>query len=65
MNVVVMQDSELVSLLVDSVSDIIFVRDQDFSPIPPTLDPTMGAYIRGAYRQTDHLVVELDVGRLL
>ena len=65
MNVVVLYQKELICLLVDSISDIIFVEDEDFSPPPPTLDLSLQTFIRGAYKLEGELVVELDIDRVL
>ncbi len=65
MNVVVLHDRELICLLVDSISDIIFVREEDFSPVPPTLDAVMQGFISGAYKLEKELVVELDIHKVL
>ena len=65
MNVVVLHERELVCLLVDSISDIIFVEDEDFAPPPPTLQPALQRFIIGAYKLERELVVELNVERIL
>ena len=65
MNVVVLHDRELICLLVDSISDIIFVQDEDFSPAPSTMDATVQKFISGAYKLKNELVVELDIERVL
>ena len=65
MNVVVLHDKELICLLVDSISDIIFVNDNDFSPAPPTLNASLQTFIVGAYKLEGELVVELDINKVL
>ena len=65
MNVVVLHDKELICLLVDSISDIIFVDDEDFSPAPSTLDAALQSFINGAYKLEKELCVELDIQRVL
>tara|TARA_Y100000589_G_C26798361_1_gene484689 strand:+ start:136 stop:345 length:210 start_codon:yes stop_codon:yes gene_type:complete len=65
MNVVVLHDRELICLLVDSISDIIFVQEEDFSPAPSTMDATLQKFISGAYKLKDELVVELNIEKVL
>ena len=65
MNVVVLHDRELICLLVDSISDIIFVAQEDFSPAPSTLDTSLQEFISGAYKLESELVVELNIEKLL
>ena len=65
MNVVVLHDKELVCLLVDSISDIIFVDEEDFCLPPATLDQEMQSFIIGAYKLDKELVVELDLEEII
>ena len=65
MNVVVLHDRELICLLVDSISDIIFVEEEDFSSAPSTMDGSLQEFITGAYKLENELVVELNIERLL
>jgi purine-binding chemotaxis protein CheW len=65
MNVVVLHDKELVCLLVDSISDIIFVDEEDFCPPPSTLDHELQTFIAGAYKLEKELVVEIDLEQIL
>ena len=65
MNVVVLHDRELICLLVDTISDIIFVEEESFSPTPPTLDVRVQNLIYGAYKLENELVVELNIEKVL
>ena len=65
MNVVVLHDKELVCLLVDSISDIIFVDEEDFCLPPATLDQEIQSFIIGAYKLDKELVVELNLEQIL
>lgn len=65
MNVVVLHDKELVCLLVDSISDIIFVDEDDFCPPPTTLDQGVQPFIIGAYKLEKELVVEINLEQVL
>lgn len=65
MSVVVLHEKELICLLVDSISDIIFVDDEIFSAPPPTLDTSLQELITGAYKLEKELVVELDIHKTL
>ncbi len=64
-NVVVTTDDGAVSLLVDEIGDVIAVSGRDYEEPPETLHGPARAFIRGAYKLPDRLLLELDLDRLL
>ena len=65
MSVVVEQNGEPYSLLVDSVGEVISVSNQEFESNPVTLDDRLRAVSQGIYRQEKDLLVIIDVDKLL
>lgn len=65
MSVVVEEGGELYSLLVDSVGEVLTLSEADWERHPPTMDPHWRENSTGIYRLNDHLLVVLDVSRLL
>lgn len=65
MSVVVDNDGELYSLLVDSVGDVIQIPRGELEANPATLDRDWQEYSRGVHQLEDVLLIILDVTRLL
>lgn len=65
MNVVVRNGDEVWSLLVDRIGDVIEVPDNQFEPPPDTLTGRLRELIVGAYKLDEHLLLVLDVPRVL
>jgi purine-binding chemotaxis protein CheW len=65
MNVVVRHDSELFSLLVDEVGDVLSVERTAVEAAPPTLHPTWRQVCSGIVRRERGLLVVLNVDALL
>lgn len=65
MSVVVEHNNELYSLIIDSVGDVLALKQKDFEPSPPTLDSLWRSISLGIYRLNDKLLVVLDVSKLL
>jgi purine-binding chemotaxis protein CheW len=65
MSVVVEQGGELYALLVDQVGEVVPLPASGFAANPPTLDPLWREVSRGVHRQEGHLVIALDIGRVL
>src|SRR5688572_19852892 len=65
MSVVVEHESELYSLLVDSVGEVLSLESRDYQRNPPTLNPRLREFSDGIYRLTDSLLVVLSVSSLL
>lgn len=61
--VVVRPRGEAVSLLVDSIADVVFVDPADFEAPPDTLDGAARQLIRGAYKLDGQLLLALDVDK--
>ena len=65
MSVVVENRNEFYSLMVDSVGEVLMLRGGDFERTPANLDPRWRDVAAGIYRMESHLVIILDVPRLL
>ena len=65
MNVVVQQEDEFFSLIVDEVGDVLEVGEGAVEPTPKTLDPVWKNCSRGVVRMEAGLMVVLDVDTLL
>jgi purine-binding chemotaxis protein CheW len=61
--IVVRLHGEAVSLLVDSIADVVDVDLRDFEAPPDTMDGTSRELIRGAYKLSGQLLLALDVNR--
>lgn len=64
MNVVVHAGDGVVSLLVDRISDVVEMRAEDFEPPPETLKGIARDLIKGTYKLSDRLLLELDVDKV-
>lgn len=64
-NVVVRDAENAVSLLVDRISDVVEMDDEQFEPLPSTVRANVRSLIRGAYKLRDRLVLVLDIGKVL
>jgi len=63
--VVVEQDGELYSLIVDSVGEVLSLSQSLYENNPTTLDPSWREFSSGIYRLKNELLVILDVASLL
>jgi purine-binding chemotaxis protein CheW len=61
--IVVRLHGEVVSLLVDSVADVVDVDAADFEPPPDTLEGRARDLIRGAHKLDGRLLLALDVDK--
>ncbi|MBC8088930.1 MAG: chemotaxis protein CheW, partial [Phycisphaerae bacterium] len=64
-NIVVRQDGELFSLLVDEVGDVLSVRSDAVEPVPQALGMLWRQICSGIVRQDRGLLVVVNVGALL
>lgn len=64
-NVVVRDGSELVSLLVDEIEDILELTQDNFEPPPRTLKERVRQLLQGAYKLKDKLLLILDIEKIL
>ncbi len=65
MSVVVTQDDELFSLIIDSVGEVLSLERARMESIPPTLDPAWRAVSSGVFQLDHGLLVVLDVQKLI
>ena len=62
MNVVTRINNEVVSFLVDAVGDVLTVEDDDFEPVPNTVDAATRALVTGVYKlEGQRFLMALDV----
>ena len=65
MSVVVENDHELYSLIIDNVGDVLSLYEEDYENTPATLDPAWRSVSLGIYRLDGKLLIILDVPKLL
>lgn len=65
MNVVVEHRGELYSLVVDTVGEVLNLREDSFETNPATLDPEWRRFSEGVYRLKEGLLVVLNAESLL
>jgi len=65
MNVVVRNEDQIHSLLVDRVGDVVTVDETSFEKPPDTLDSSLRGLIVGAHKLQDRLLLVLDVRQAL
>jgi purine-binding chemotaxis protein CheW len=65
MNVVLRTEGGAVSLLVDEIGDVQAVDADAFEPVPDTLCGEARAFIQGAYKLPDRLLLTLDAAKTL
>lgn len=65
MSIVVEQDGELYSLIIDSVGDVLTLDNSSFEQNPPTLDLLWRSVSLGVYRLDGNLLIILDIAKLL
>lgn len=64
-NVVVRHDDGVISLLVDEIGDVFDAPEEDFEPLPPTLQGVYRDFVRGIYKLDDNLLLVLDIDHLI
>lgn len=60
MNVIVDFDEQRVSLLVDSVGDVLEVSSDSFEPLPSTVEGELRSLSKGVHKLADKLLLVLD-----
>jgi len=63
--VTVESDGEFYTLLVDSVGDVVSLREADREPNPATIDPSWRELAVGVFHSSERLLVALDVEQIL
>ena len=64
MSVICKIDGNLVSLIVDSIGDVIETEQSNFEAPPQTLPPEIRKYIKGIYRASGSFLSVLDLNRI-
>ena len=65
MSVVVEQNGELYSLVIDKVGDVLRLSYDDFSTNPVTMDSPLKDVSEGIFQMEDNLMIILDVTKLI
>jgi purine-binding chemotaxis protein CheW len=60
MNIVVQTDQEKVSLLVDSVGDVLELSPDAFESVPPSVRSDVRALVSGVYKLSGKVMLVLD-----
>jgi purine-binding chemotaxis protein CheW len=62
-NVIIHNEEEAISLLVDEIGDVLEVEEESFEPPPETLKGPARELIQGTYKLEDRLLLVLDTER--
>jgi purine-binding chemotaxis protein CheW len=65
MNIIVKGNDGLFSLVVDEVTDIIDVSNEDVEKAPDTINPNLRKYVEKIYKRDTGLVILLDIKKLV
>ncbi len=65
MSVVVNQNNELFSLMIDSVGDVLSLSGETYEKVPETLNPSWRSVASGIHKLEDKILVVLNVAQLL
>ena len=63
MNVVIQTNDGAVSLLVDSIGDVLELTDDTLEPPPPTINGVARAFVTGVHKLNNQLLLVLDTGK--
>ncbi len=64
-NIILNNNSELVSLTVDEIGDVVEVTESEFEPPPATLKGKIRSLLHGTYKIQDKFLLIIDVDKLL
>jgi purine-binding chemotaxis protein CheW len=64
MSVVCRCEGGLLSLLVDQIGDVIEVADEDFEPVPSTVDAGTRRFLKGIYKTTSSIISIIEVNKI-
>ncbi|MBW4602723.1 MAG: chemotaxis protein CheW [Calothrix sp. FI2-JRJ7] len=64
-NIILNNKSELVSLIVDDIGDVVEVAENQFEPPPATLKGKIRSLLKGAYKLQDKFLLIINVDKLL
>ncbi len=62
--VTIEKDTDLYTLLVDEIGDVLSVAEEQKEPVPNTIDPTWRAYATCVYRLENELLIILESDQL-
>lgn len=65
MSVVIEQNEELFSLVIDTVGEVLSLKKTDFEKNPGTLDPAWRDISTGIFQLEENLLIIMDVSKLL
>ncbi len=64
MAVVCRIEGNLVSLMVDSIGDVVEAESKDFESAPETMEPGVRQFVRGIYKMNGKLLSILDLNKI-
>jgi purine-binding chemotaxis protein CheW len=64
MSVVCKHEGSLISLIVDSIGDVVEIKASQFEPTPDTIPGDARKYVKGIYKMNDALLSVLDLDAL-
>lgn len=64
-NIILYNKSELVSLIVDDIGDVVEVAGNEFEPPPATLKGKIRSLLQGTYKLQDKFLLILNVDKVL
>tara|TARA_B100001971_G_scaffold215190_1_gene259680 strand:- start:115342 stop:115803 length:462 start_codon:yes stop_codon:yes gene_type:complete len=65
MNIIVRGEEGLFSLVVDEVTDIIDIKNEDVEKAPDTINPNLKKYVDKIFKRDNGLVILLDIKKLI
>lgn len=65
MNIIIQAEDGAVSLLVDSIGDVLEVPQNSYAPIPDNVPPRQRNLISGVFKLRDRLMLLLNTEQLL
>jgi purine-binding chemotaxis protein CheW len=64
-NIITRINNEVVSILVDSIGDVLEVADESFEPVPSTVDTATRELVSGVYKlEGKRLLMVLDAAKV-
>ncbi|MCJ8347649.1 chemotaxis protein CheW [bacterium] len=65
MNVILKYNEDIYALMIDAAGGIVHVQAQQFEDIPDGIDQKLRGLIKGVYKLSDKLLLELDIESLI
>lgn len=65
MNVVCKIDGSLISLHVDQIADVMYVKEENFETTPQTIPPKVRQFMDGVYKTENNLLSVINIDRIM